>query len=39
MACNMAAEDMCPGVINIAVPVEEVVRHNGGHIEHLFHRG
>jgi hypothetical protein len=39
-ACNEITEDMCHGVINnITVRVEEVARRNGGHIEHLVHRG
>jgi hypothetical protein len=33
-------EDMCCRVINnIIVHVEQVARHNGGHTEHLIHRG
>jgi phenylpyruvate tautomerase PptA (4-oxalocrotonate tautomerase family) len=39
-ACSEITEDMCRRVINsITVHVEEVARHNGGHIEHLIHRG
>jgi hypothetical protein len=38
-ACNEITEDMCRRVINITVRVEEVARRNGGHIEHLIHRG
>jgi hypothetical protein len=39
-ACNEITEDMCRQVINnITVRVEEVTRRNGGHIEHLLHRG
>jgi hypothetical protein len=39
-ACNEITEVMCRRVINsITVHVEEVARHNGGHIEHLIHRG
>jgi AraC-like DNA-binding protein len=39
-ACNEITEDMCRQVINnITVRVEEVARRNGGHIEHLIHRG
>jgi hypothetical protein len=39
-ACNEITEDMCHRVINIiTVPVEEIARRNGGHIEHLIHRG
>jgi hypothetical protein len=37
-ACNEITEDMCCKVISITVHVEEVARHNGGHIEHLIHR-
>jgi hypothetical protein len=36
-ACNEITEDVCCRVINICV--EEVARCNGGHIEHLIHRG
>jgi hypothetical protein len=36
---NEITEDMCCRVINITVDIQEVVRHNGGHIEHLVHRG
>jgi hypothetical protein len=39
-ACNEITEDMCRRVINnITVRVVEVARRNGGHIEHLIHRG
>jgi hypothetical protein len=39
-ARNGITEDMCRRVINkITVRVEEVARRNGGHIEHLIHRG
>jgi hypothetical protein len=39
-ACNEITEDMCRRVINnITVRVEEVARRNGGHTEHLVHRG
>jgi hypothetical protein len=39
-ACNEITEDMCRRVINkIRVRTEEVARRNGGHIEHLIHRG
>jgi hypothetical protein len=39
-ACNKLTEDMCRQEINnITVRVEEVSRRNGGHIEHLIHRG
>jgi phenylpyruvate tautomerase PptA (4-oxalocrotonate tautomerase family) len=39
-ACSEVTEDMCHQVINIiTVHVEEVARRNGGHIEHLIHRG
>jgi hypothetical protein len=39
-ACSKITEDMCQRVIiNITVLVEEVARGNGGHTEHLFHRG
>jgi hypothetical protein len=39
-ACSKITEDMCCRVINsITVHVEEVSRCNGGHIEHLIHRG
>jgi hypothetical protein len=31
-ACNEIIEDMCRRVISITVRVEEVARHNGGHI-------
>jgi hypothetical protein len=37
-ACNEITEDMRRRVINITVRVEEVVRRNGGHINHLIHR-
>jgi hypothetical protein len=38
-ACNEITEDMCCRVINnITIRVEEVARHNGGHIEHLIDR-
>jgi hypothetical protein len=38
--CNETSEDMCRRVINITtVRVEEVARRNGGHIEHLIHKG
>jgi hypothetical protein len=37
-ACNEMTEYMCRPVINITVRVE-VARRNGGHIEHLIHRG
>jgi hypothetical protein len=38
--CNEITEDMCHQVINnFTVRVEEVARCNGGHIEHLIHRG
>jgi hypothetical protein len=39
-ACNKVTEDMCRRVINnITVRVEGVARRNGGHTEHLIHRG
>jgi hypothetical protein len=38
-AFNKITEDMCCHVIIITVCVEEVTRRNGGHIEHLIHRG
>jgi hypothetical protein len=39
-ACNEITEDMYRRVINnITVRVEEDARRNGGHIEHLIHRG
>jgi hypothetical protein len=39
-ACNEITEDMCRQVINIiTIRVEEVARRNGGHTEHLIHRG
>jgi hypothetical protein len=38
-AYNEITEDMCRRVINITVRVEEVARRNGGHTEHLSHRG
>jgi hypothetical protein len=39
-ARNERTEDMCRRVINnITVRVEEVAIRNGGHIEHLIHRG
>jgi hypothetical protein len=39
-ACNKVTEDMCRRVINnTTVCVEEVAICNGGHIEHLIHRG
>jgi hypothetical protein len=39
-ACNKITEDMCHQVINnITVCAEEVARYNGGHTEHLIHRG
>jgi hypothetical protein len=39
-ACNEITEDMCRRVINnITVSVEGVARCNGGHNEHLIHRG
>jgi hypothetical protein len=39
-ACNEITEDMCRRVIsNTTVRVEEVARRNGGHIEHMVHRG
>jgi hypothetical protein len=39
-AYNEITEDMCRRVINnITVRVEGVARSNGGHIEHLIHRG
>jgi hypothetical protein len=39
-ACSEITEDMCCQVINnITVHVSEVARCNGGHIEHLIHRG
>jgi hypothetical protein len=39
-AYNGITEDMCRRVVNnITVHVKEVARHNGGHIEHLIHRG
>jgi hypothetical protein len=39
-ACSEITEDICCQVINnITVRVEGVARHNGGHIEHLIHRG
>jgi hypothetical protein len=37
-ACNEITEDMCHQVINITVRAE-VARCNGGHTEHLIHRG
>jgi hypothetical protein len=37
-ACNKIT-DMCHRVINITVRVKEAARRNGGHIEHLIHRG
>jgi hypothetical protein len=36
--CNETTEDMCRRVI-ITIRVEGVARHNGGHIEHVSHRG
>jgi hypothetical protein len=37
---NEITEDMCRQVINhITARVEESARRNGGHIEHLIHRG
>jgi hypothetical protein len=39
-AYNEITEDMCRRITNIiTVRVEEVARRNGGHIEHLIHRG
>jgi hypothetical protein len=39
-ACNEITEDMCCQEINnITVRAEEDARCNGGHIEHLIHRG
>jgi hypothetical protein len=39
-ACNEITVDMCCQVTNnITVCVEEVARRNGGHINHLIHRG
>jgi hypothetical protein len=38
--CNGITEDMCRQVLNnITFRVEEVTRRNGGHTEHLIHRG
>jgi hypothetical protein len=39
LACNGIIEGVCRRVVNIPLCVEEVARHNGGHIEHLSHRG
>jgi hypothetical protein len=39
-ACNEITEDMCHRVINnITVHTEEAAKLNGGHTEHLIHRG
>jgi hypothetical protein len=38
-ACNDRSEDMCHRVINSITLHVVVARHNGGHIEHLIHRG
>jgi Flp pilus assembly protein TadB len=38
-ACNEITEDMCCQVVNNITVCVEVARHNGGHIEHLIHRG
>jgi hypothetical protein len=37
--CNEITEDICRRVINLTVGVEGVARRNGGHNEHLIHRG
>jgi hypothetical protein len=38
--CNEITEDMfCQIINNIIVCVVEGARHNGGHTEHLIHRG
>jgi hypothetical protein len=38
-ACNEVTKDMHRQVINITAEIEKDARSNGGHIEHLIHRG
>jgi len=37
--CRALSEDLCrKGVTNARVRLQEVVRQNGGHIEHVLHQ-